>query len=201
MYRDSLKERYLAAAESFRLLAAKEDRLLISISVLRVLCFSGGRILVWRMFLQSVLIGFLLTPAVIILFVYLLKLYSDHSYKKEFLNNQILINLNEAEAISGHLSQFESGNGYIRTSHDFSFDVDLFGESSLFQYLNRTVTGYGRDILSEWLSDPYALAPDLVTRQGVISELAIKDKWRHKFMASGMKAISQVCWNGWKKIL
>ena len=58
--------------------------------------------------------------------------------------------------------------------HDFSNDVDLFGDDSLFQYLNRTVTGYGRDILAGWLSDPYPLAAELFQRQEAIRELALR---------------------------
>ena len=69
----------------------------------------------------------------------------------------------------------------------FSYDVDLFGVSSIFQYLNRTVTEYGRDILGGWLSDPYPLSEKLISRQEAIREVAAKDKWRQEFMASGMK--------------
>ena len=56
-----------------------------------------------------------------------------------------------------------------------------------FNILNRTVTDYGRDILANWLSDPFLLSNELVPRQEAIKELASKDKWRQEFMASGMK--------------
>jgi DNA mismatch repair ATPase MutS len=65
--------------------------------------------------------------------------------------------------------------------------VDLFGTSSVFQYLNRTITDYGRDILATWLSDPFRFSQELVPRQQAINELASKAEWRHEFMASGMK--------------
>lgn len=187
MNNENLRNRYLEAADTFSLIAAKEDKLLMYISVLRFLCFTGGIILIWIVFIKSIFIGLLLTPAVIILFIYLLKLYSDHSDKKQFLNSLVKINQNEAEAISGNLSQFVPGNEYLEMSHDFSFDIDLFGKSSLFQYINRTVTGYGRDILAAWLANPYPLSADLTERQEVIKELSLKDKWRHEFMASGMR--------------
>ena len=103
------------------------------------------------------------------------------------MGNLASINQNEADALSGNLSAFEAGSSYIDIRHDFSFDVDLFGASSLFQYLNRTVTGYGRDILASWLSDPFTLSNELLPRQETIKELASKDKWRQEFMASGMK--------------
>jgi DNA mismatch repair ATPase MutS len=97
------------------------------------------------------------------------------------------INQDEANALSGNLSAFHTGSSYIDIRHDFSFDVDLFGASSLFQYLNRTVTGYGRDILASWLSDPFRLSKELELRQEAVRELALKDRWRQEFMASGMK--------------
>ena len=90
-----------------------------------------------------------------------MKLFSVHSAKKVFLGSLAKINQNEADAISGDMSAFETGDSYIDPKHDFSYDIDLFGHSSLFQYLNRTVTDYGRDILAEWLSDPYRLSLDL----------------------------------------
>jgi len=126
-------------------------------------------------------------PAFIILFFLLLKLYGDHSREKSFLGNLSSINRNEADSVSGDYSKFEPGNEYIDSDHDFSFDTDLFGKKSLFQYLNRTVTGYGRDILAGWLSDPFSLSDQIPLRQAAIMELARKQKWRHEFLASGMK--------------
>lgn len=187
MNKDNLRKRYLDASENFRLSEAKENRLLVYISLLRFLCFTGGFILIWLVFLKSVITGVIIALVVIVLFLYLLKLYSDHTHKKEHMGRLAIINSNEANAVSGDISPFQAGNEYICTSHDFSNDVDLFGNSSLFQFLNRTVTGYGRDILAGWLSDPFPLSPGLISRQEVIRELALKDKWRHEFMASGMK--------------
>jgi hypothetical protein len=115
------------------------------------------------------------------------KLFSSHSEKRGFLDNLAVINQNEADALSGNLSPFDSGNSYTDIKHDFSFDVDLFGPSSLFQFLNRTITGYGREILTNWLSDPFRFSKELLPRQEAIREIASKDKWRHEFMASGMK--------------
>ncbi|MCX6256056.1 MAG: hypothetical protein NTV31_16515 [Bacteroidia bacterium] len=186
MKTDSIKRKYLGAVENFRLLEAKKERLLIYLSILRFFSFIGGLILIWFGFADSMLAGFLCITAVTVLFLYLLKLYSDHSSKKKFLSNLVLINRNEADAISGDLSAFEAGYSYADSRHDFSTDVDLFGNSSLFQYLNRTVTGFGRDILAGWLSDPFTLSPELISRQKAIRELAMKEKWRHEFMAYGM---------------
>ena len=188
MNRDQLIEKYLNTVTFNRLLEKKEERLLVLLSVLRFITFIGGLILAWEAFMKSILLGIILIIIFSVLFLFLLKLFGYHSDKKEFFNNLSIINHNEAEAVSGNLSAFETGNMYSDTRHDYSFDVDLFGPSSLFQYLNRTVTGYGRDILANWLSDPFRFSNELVSRQETIKELALKDRWRQEFMASGMKA-------------
>jgi hypothetical protein len=186
MGKNELKERYLSSVSFYLHLEKTEDKILLLLSASRFIVFTGGLILAWIAFSKSAYAGIILMILLIILFLWLIKLFSDHSKRKEFLHNLILINQNEAEALSGNFSAFDEGSSYIDIRHDFSFDVDLFGASSLFQYLNRTVTGYGRDILAGWLSDPYKLAGNFAQRQRAISELAVKDKWRHQFMASGM---------------
>jgi hypothetical protein len=186
MEKNELKEKYLSSVTFYRQLEKKEDNNLLLISVSRFIIFTGGLIITWIIFSKSVIAGIILMILLIVLFLWLIKLFSDHSRHKEFLGNLMLINHNEAAALSGDLSAFDEGSSYIDIRHDFSFDVDLFGASSIFQYLNRTVTGYGRDILAGWLSDPFELAGNFTQRQKAISELAVKDKWRQEFMASGM---------------
>lgn len=187
MNKEHFKEGYLSSVKLYRLLEKKKEKLLTILSVLRFLTFFGGLILVWIGFTISIPAGIILILIFTILFLYLLKLFSNHSEKEEFLGNLVIINQNEADALAGNLAAFDAGSSYIDSRHDFSFDVDLFGASSLFQYLNRAVTDYGRDILASWLSDPFSLSEDLVPRQEAIKELSTKDKWRHEFMASGMK--------------
>jgi hypothetical protein len=188
MKREELKQDYLLTSLRYKNLAGKEDRTLLYLSALRFVCFAGGLAVIIYLFAQgSQLAGIAATFGTVTLFLFLLKLWSEHSDRKEFLENLSSINANEALAISGDISRFDPGNQYADSSHDFSYDVDLFGDSSLFQYLNRTVTGYGKDILSGWLADPYPLSAEIHQRQEIIAELASKKEWRHEFMASGMK--------------
>jgi hypothetical protein len=188
MSREELKNDYLESARRFRGLAGKEDRVLLYLSVLRFFCFAGGLAIIIYLFAEGrQFAGITASFGALILFFFLLKLWSEHSEKKEFLLNLSSINANEAMAIAGDISTFDPGTQYADNSHDFSYDVDLFGDDSLFRFLNRTVTGYGRDILAEWLADPYPLAAEIRERQEIISEFASKKEWRHEFMASGMR--------------
>jgi hypothetical protein len=186
MKNHELKDKYINASNNYRTFKAKVEKLIILLSLLRLVSFTGGLILIWFAFTFSLLAGFICVLIISILFLYLLKLYSAHSEKKEFISNLALINQNEAEAMTGNISVFGAGSGYIDPEHDFSNDVDVFGNASLFQYLNRTVTGYGSDILAGWISNPVALSGELKSRQEAIKELARKENWRHNFMATGM---------------
>jgi DNA mismatch repair ATPase MutS len=187
MGKQELIEHYLNAAKTFTIQKKREDKLLLILSVLRLIIFIGGLIAISFGFIESFITGLILLIIVTSAFFITLKIYSFHSEKREFLCNLVTLNQNEAKAVSGDLSGFETGFSYIDTGHDFSNDVDLFGNYSLFQYLNRTVTGYGRDTLAKWLSDPFALSPELISRQLAVRELSDKGKWRHEFLASGMK--------------
>lgn len=186
MNREKLIEEYLNSASSYSKLEKKAAQQLLIVSVLRLVVFLGGAITIWVGFTRSVIAGFVLLFIFVVLFLCLLKLFLKYSDIKKFFSNLTLINKNEADALAGNLSAFNPGSSYIDMKHNFSFDVDLFGPSSLFQYLNRTVTGYGRDILAGWLSDPSHISEGLTQRQDAVKELALKDKWRQEFMASGM---------------
>lgn len=187
MIQDNLREEYIKSASIFKQLSDKESTLITIISLLRLFIFAGGIIITWVLFITSIPAGIISGIFFIAVFLYLLKLFSLHSDRHEFLSGLVRINQNEAEAISGNLSSFDPGNSYIDIQHDFSYDIDLFGSASIFQYLNRTVTEYGRDILAGWLSDPYLISNDMANRQEMVRELALKLKWRQEFLASGMK--------------
>ena len=64
----------------------------------------------------------------------------------------IAVYTHELEAISGDYSAFDSGQDFIDYQHPFTYDLDVFGQNSLFARLNRTVTTGGRVQLSRNLS-------------------------------------------------
>jgi DNA mismatch repair ATPase MutS len=192
MERERLKEKYSAEAASFRCQAEKEGKTLLLLSTLRLVTFIGGVILIWVSFTISNSFGIISLFLVVTIFLYLLKSYSLHTSRKEYLVNLEVINTNEEKALSGDYSMFEDGNSFARTGHDFSYDLDIFGASSLFQYLNRTCTGYGRQVLAGWLSDPYSISPLLEKRQKTIAEISAKHSWRQSFLATGLnKSLEQ----------
>jgi DNA mismatch repair ATPase MutS len=186
MRRDHLVQNYIKLAGAYELLNQREKRFLFITSFLRLFVFFGGICMIWAGFNKSTQMGIFAIMASLFLFCYLLYSYSQHTRKRDFYNNLVIINKNEAAAISGDISIFENGACFVNTSHDFSNDIDLFGTSSLFQFLNRTCTGNGRDILASWLCEPLKLTEQLSMRQEAIKELSENDNWYQEFLAFGM---------------
>ena len=112
-----------------------------------------------------------------------------HYNKTDFLikHSVFLKTINESEISRGesNLENLDTGQSFINQNHPYSSDLDIFGQHSLFQLLNRTTTESGRILLSEWLSEP-ASDSEIPVRQKAIKELAGKLDWRQDFQASGM---------------
>ncbi|MBA4321924.1 MAG: hypothetical protein C0408_03830, partial [Odoribacter sp.] len=186
MERENLIEKYSELAEKNSLFHTRQKKVLFTLSLLRLLVFAGGAGLAITGFSFSPAAGITAIIVTIALFLFLLNRYGFHSEKREFFANLEMINRNELRALSGDLSPFNNGTRWINSDHDFSNDVDLFGNDSLFHFINRTVTGHGREILAGWLSDPVEISGNLKQRQEAISELARKSDWRQEFIAHGI---------------
>jgi DNA mismatch repair ATPase MutS len=186
MSREQIIQNYTRQASAYEFLRQKEKRLLLILSLFRLFVFFGGFCLIWVGFNKSATNGIFAVVASLSLFCYLLYSYSRHTRKRDFYNNLVIINKNEKTALSGDISIFGSGAGYINPLHDFSNDIDIFGTSSLFQFLNRTVTGNGSDILAGWLSEPCKLSILHSQRQEALKELTENDDWYQEFLALGM---------------
>ena len=186
MGKDKILSNYRNLEEEYDLLLQKEKRILFILSILRLFVFLGGLGFLWLSFNIGSLEGIFSLAILILVFGYLLFLFSDHTLKRDFYSNLITINKNELKALSGDISVFGNGEKYVNQSHDFSNDIDLFGNKSVFQFINRTCTGNGSDILAGWLSDPMKISENLHFRQEAIKELSENLTWYQKFIATGM---------------
>jgi len=63
------------------------------------------------------------------------------------------------------------GRQYLRDTHLYAEDLDIFGRGSLFQLLCTAQTPMGQDTLAQWLSAPGDL-PTIKARQQLVRELA-----------------------------
>lgn len=116
------------------------------------------------------------------LFVFLVSVYTNLKYKRNKLQELVKINSNELKALKGDFSSFKTGNRFVDPSHDFSNDIDLFGEGSFFQYVNRTATKYGKEKFAKILIANNI--NDINKKQEAIQELRDKVEWRQNFSAT-----------------
>ncbi|MEM6877633.1 MAG: hypothetical protein AAF544_03670 [Bacteroidota bacterium] len=92
----------------------------------------------------------------------------------------------ELRALDHDFSYWPDGADYLSTDHPYAGDLDVFGPNSIFQFLNRTVTRLGSDLLAGQLQQPFS--PDLIgEKQEAIKELGPEPDWCHAFRARGME--------------
>jgi len=120
-----------------------------------------------------------------ILFLILVRQSVRYDEEKNFLNNLVKVNSQELMRYEGNILCFDPGEEFLQNDHPYASDLDIFGQGSVFQLVNRTSTYQGRIRLAEWLYSG-ADEEEILLRQNSISELRDKTEWRQKFQAYGM---------------
>ena len=113
----------------------------VIVAALIVYLFRNEGVEVWG---TTVLIG-------IVLFLSLARVHDRWFRKKEFVDCRDRIIHRELSLLEYRFDEIDGGSEFIDPSHDYSFDLDLFGERSFFAYINRTATAVGRVALSREL--------------------------------------------------
>lgn len=93
----------------------------------------------------------------------------------------------ETGYLNGDLSGFDNGERYIDANHPFTFDLDIFGENSLFQRMNRTVTNGGADELARRLSSVIRSRDEIERMAEAVEELKCQREFRASFVAAGIR--------------
>lgn len=89
----------------------------------------------------------------------------------------------EIKFLEGDYTPFDNGEQFINKKHPYSYDLDIFGQNSIYHMINRTVTHEAGTILAEKLSTIPGSERIVVGRQEALGELVGKDDFRHRFMA------------------
>ncbi|KAF2514918.1 MutS-related protein [Flavobacterium foetidum] len=115
-------------------------------------------------------------------FIFLMKIHSKISFKRLFASTLVKINENELSFLKREKTFFENGAEFVDFHHPYAYDLDIFGEHSLFQSLNRTATFSGKKTLAEQL---LKILPEkaILENQNAVNELKEKLDWRQEFLA------------------
>ena len=154
---------------------------------------SNVRVAVAILFLLSVYFSFssLLflygSGVTLAIFVFLVARHSSLFDKKVHFENLVKLNHWEERSLNGDYSSFHPGREFIDPHHPYTHDLDIFGDGSLFQAINRCNTFHGKAYMAERLSQPLTSADAIYNEQEAIRELSSRVDFSQHFQAAGME--------------
>ena len=169
------KESYLAQLNSI-------NKKYNSISFLRLISIVLFFVAIYYYLKTSANLYVLAAILLFITFIVLMRIHSKLLFKKRV--SQALHSINEDEIIylKRNKMPFDNGIEFNDFHHPYAYDLDIFGEHSLFQNLNRTATFIGKKVLAAKL---LALSPndEILNNQKAVKELCEKLDWRQEYLA------------------
>ena len=166
-----------------RLKQIKKRRNLITLA--KLLTFGYMIFLICLLITHSTQPLLLLCIGAILVFIFLTLWDSQIIYRQHLIEELLRINTLESDYLAGNFSALDQGERFNDPAHPYAHDLDLFGEDSLFQHLNRTVTFSGTQKLVSWLLS-LSKDPEVIhSRQQAAEELCAEPEWCQHFRAAG----------------
>lgn len=157
------------------------------LSFLKLLFVIGGIFFLFRVALHSA--PFYLYAFLFFLFVFVLTamIHERHIKRRNFQMTLKTINQDEIKAIQGAFLDYGDGGEFEDSDHAYTVDLSIFGNRSVFHFVNRTTTSLGKKVLSDWLkifpeNSPLKTIRD---RQEAVQELSGKLDFRQNIQAYG----------------
>ncbi len=151
------------------------------ISVIRFVWFCLLAFLVWISRHLPIYIPVLESIGGIIGFLILIVWYDKHIRQRDYSETRIRLLQKELNLIDYNFEGIDDAREELNGDHPFINDLDVFGGHSLFQYLNRSIAGLGRETLIQWLKDHLTEKAEIVQRQKAVAELSVKQELRLHF--------------------
>jgi len=143
-----------------------------------ILLLAAVYFLYLMMYEKNHLYGFV-SLALIVVFIIVVNIYLKVQSKIAYHKTLKQINTDEISFLEGN-HQFNNGVEYQNPQHAFSYDLDLFGSNSIFQFTNRTGTFLGKDALAKNLQK-IPTEPSILKKQEAVKELSQKLTFRQHF--------------------
>ena len=173
----TLREKYKSSFESL----SKKHR---NLSLLRLLVVIAAVCLYYFYFTTNINWELYIAIALTLAFIVLMKQHQKVSKERIFVKALEDINADELDYLNGTKIPFYSGIEFQNDQHAYSSDLDLFGNRSLYQHLNRTSTQMGRMQCAEGLLN--VGENDIIeNRQHAIEALTDDIKGRQEYFALG----------------
>jgi DNA mismatch repair ATPase MutS len=123
-------------------------------------------------------------------FAWLVSRQSKYERQKKYFEDLQKVNLNEIDNIQTHANIYNDGIRFANEKHYYTADLDIFGNASLYQLVNRTATSTGNNKLAQWFDKPSAKAV-ILQRQAAAQEIAAKNNWKLNIQTRLVFALKQ----------
>jgi hypothetical protein len=101
------------------------------------------------------------------------------------------INQKEIKALEHDYSSFDDGSEFVDEKHFYSYDLDVFGPFSLFQYIVRSFSAQGKANLANRLKSGFFDAKEIERQQKAIDELSHQPEWLQEFRMLGEQTVNR----------
>jgi ABC-type multidrug transport system fused ATPase/permease subunit len=186
MVMNKVQQAYISRIEHLdeqKTLALKRGRRLMW---LRLLSFVAAIAALFSLFSLSVVAA----TAISLLFLALFAVVAIRDMRNQrhitYLDNLITISQDEIDAIEGNFAAFDAGQEFFDVKHPYSYDLDIFGQQSIYQMVCRATTASGKGALASRLQHPLP-KEEIAENQEAIAELAEEVEWRQDFFEAGKR--------------
>ena len=122
------------------------------------------------------------TSLVLILFIFLIVRHKKYDYQLQLHRELSAINQEEIARFKLELDGLYTGAEFEDDHHPYSQDLDIFGEHSLFQLINRSPLKRARMLLANWMKAKSPVETTMM-RQKAVRELRDKQDWTQNLLA------------------
>jgi hypothetical protein len=185
MSREELHNTYSERIKQFHEAIGIQTRRINLLSLARLISLVSVAWLLVAGVREGQLLFYLLAFVALILFLYMVTLFNHLKGKREVLQQLMMLNETELACLGYNFRELPDGSEHADVAHPWSHDLDLFGQGSLFQYLNRTSTREGNRLLAQMLITEPGSIEAIEKRQDMIGDLKERLDFRQHFTATG----------------
>jgi DNA mismatch repair ATPase MutS len=182
------KTLYANRKKHYENLLKRQNQTISFISLLRFVIFVSGLGFTIFLYLKDVYylsLSVLITASV----AFILFAIKHRKVKYNKIRCAILCDINEnsIKRVDNNWKDIvDSGKDFMDEEHNYSKDLDIFGENSLFQWINTGITYFGRQKLKDSVSSPKYAPKEIYKRQEAVKELSNNIGWTQRFAAEAI---------------
>ncbi len=118
-------------------------------------------------------------------FLYCVSVDLKNNEKLDTQTRLIAVNQKELSILQHHYTEEPDGSSFTPTTHEYANDLDIFGRASLYQYINRSTSEQGNQLIANWLLSPSPVNI-ILKRQEACKELINELTWRQQLQVCGI---------------